>query len=257
MGGATGEVVVEVHDLLRRFGTFTAVDHVSFNVRGARSSACSARTAPARPRPFACSAGCSPATGGDSARGGRRCAPCPGLGARTARLCRTEIFALRPADSDREPGVLRQRLWPARRAQARAHRLGAGAIRARARSRACPARSCRAASNSVSPWRRRCCTSRRFCSWMSPPAAPIPCARRAFWRRITALAEQGVTIIVTTHFMAGSGVLRPHRDHGFRPNLGRRARRRRSAHSRRPAATAGAEDGRCLHRRGRAGSRQR
>ena len=28
-----------------------------------------------------------------------------------------------------------------------------------------------------------------------------PLARRAFWRRITALAEQGVTIIVTTHFM--------------------------------------------------------
>ena len=36
---------------------------------------------------------------------------------------------------------------------------------------------------------------------MSPPAAPIRRARRAFWRRITALAEQGVTIIVTTHFM--------------------------------------------------------
>ncbi|MGA8095311.1 MAG: ABC transporter ATP-binding protein, partial [Steroidobacteraceae bacterium] len=28
-----------------------------------------------------------------------------------------------------------------------------------------------------------------------------PLARRAFWRRITALAEQGVTVIVTTHFM--------------------------------------------------------
>jgi len=28
-----------------------------------------------------------------------------------------------------------------------------------------------------------------------------PRARRAFWRRITALAEQGVTVIVTTHFM--------------------------------------------------------
>jgi ABC-2 type transport system ATP-binding protein len=26
-------------------------------------------------------------------------------------------------------------------------------------------------------------------------------ARREFWRRITALAEQGVTVIVTTHFM--------------------------------------------------------
>jgi ABC-2 type transport system ATP-binding protein len=28
-----------------------------------------------------------------------------------------------------------------------------------------------------------------------------PLARRDFWRRITALAEQGVTVIVTTHFM--------------------------------------------------------
>ncbi|MGO9513095.1 MAG: ATP-binding cassette domain-containing protein [Steroidobacteraceae bacterium] len=28
-----------------------------------------------------------------------------------------------------------------------------------------------------------------------------PRARRAFWRRITALAEQGVTVIITTHFM--------------------------------------------------------
>jgi len=26
-------------------------------------------------------------------------------------------------------------------------------------------------------------------------------ARREFWRRITALAEQGVTVVVTTHFM--------------------------------------------------------
>jgi ABC-2 type transport system ATP-binding protein len=28
-----------------------------------------------------------------------------------------------------------------------------------------------------------------------------PLARREFWRRITALAKQGVTVIVTTHFM--------------------------------------------------------
>jgi ABC-2 type transport system ATP-binding protein len=28
-----------------------------------------------------------------------------------------------------------------------------------------------------------------------------PLARREFWRRITALAEQGVTVIITTHFM--------------------------------------------------------
>ena len=36
---------------------------------------------------------------------------------------------------------------------------------------------------------------------MKPTSGADPRARRAFWRRITALAEQGVTIIVTTHFM--------------------------------------------------------
>ena len=34
-----------------------------------------------------------------------------------------------------------------------------------------------------------------------PTSGADPLARRAFWRRITTLADQGVTIIVTTHFM--------------------------------------------------------
>jgi ABC-2 type transport system ATP-binding protein len=34
-----------------------------------------------------------------------------------------------------------------------------------------------------------------------PTSGVDPLARRDFWRRITALAEQGVTVIVTTHFM--------------------------------------------------------
>jgi ABC-2 type transport system ATP-binding protein len=34
-----------------------------------------------------------------------------------------------------------------------------------------------------------------------PTSGADPQARRAFWHRITALAEQGVTVIVTTHFM--------------------------------------------------------
>ena len=34
-----------------------------------------------------------------------------------------------------------------------------------------------------------------------PTSGADPLARRAFWRRISALAEQGVTVIVTTHFM--------------------------------------------------------
>ena len=34
-----------------------------------------------------------------------------------------------------------------------------------------------------------------------PTSGADPLARRGFWRRITALAEQGVTVIITTHFM--------------------------------------------------------
>jgi ABC-2 type transport system ATP-binding protein len=34
-----------------------------------------------------------------------------------------------------------------------------------------------------------------------PTSGADPLARREFWRRITALAEQNVTVVVTTHFM--------------------------------------------------------
>src|SRR5262249_45147912 len=35
-----------------------------------------------------------------------------------------------------------------------------------------------------------------------PTSGTDPLARREFWRRITALAQAGVTVIITTHFMA-------------------------------------------------------
>jgi ABC-2 type transport system ATP-binding protein len=34
-----------------------------------------------------------------------------------------------------------------------------------------------------------------------PTSGADPLARREFWRRITALADHGTTIVVTTHFM--------------------------------------------------------
>ena len=34
-----------------------------------------------------------------------------------------------------------------------------------------------------------------------PTSGVDPLARRDFWRRINALAESGVTVLVTTHFM--------------------------------------------------------
>ena len=51
------EISVEVHDLVRNFGDFTAVDHVAFRSGAARFTVCSARTAPGRARRSACCAG--------------------------------------------------------------------------------------------------------------------------------------------------------------------------------------------------------
>ncbi len=34
-----------------------------------------------------------------------------------------------------------------------------------------------------------------------PTSGADPLARREFWRRISALSEQGVTVVITTHFM--------------------------------------------------------
>ena len=43
------EPMIEVDELTKRFGTFTAVDHVSFSVGRVPSLAFSARMAPANP----------------------------------------------------------------------------------------------------------------------------------------------------------------------------------------------------------------
>ena len=58
-----------------------------------------------------------------------------------------------------------------------------------------------------------------------PTSGADPLARRAFWRRITALAEQGVTIIVTTHFMQEAEYCDHDRDHGRRARAGARLAR--------------------------------
>ena len=41
---------IEVREIVKKFGDFTAVNGISFAVEGARSSGCSARTAPASRR---------------------------------------------------------------------------------------------------------------------------------------------------------------------------------------------------------------
>ncbi len=81
-----------------------------------------------------------------------------------------------------------------------------------------------------------------------PTSGADPLARRAFWRRITALAEQGVTIIVTTHFMQEAEYC----DRVAIMDAGRVLAQGSPAEVRELARTdahARAEHGGCLHRR--------
>ena len=64
-----------------------------------------------------------------------------------------------------------------------------------------PAASSPEATSRDSRWRRRCFDEAEILFLDEPTSGADPLARREFSRRITSLAEQGVTVIVTTHFM--------------------------------------------------------
>ena len=122
---------------------------------------------------------------------GRDQAPC--------RLHDAALLALcRPVDP-REPRVRRAGLRPAAAA-----RGGAGGDRAaRPRGPRRPARraNCRAAGSSA--WRSApaSCPSPQLLLLDEPTAGVDPKARRDFWDEIHALAHEGLTVLVSTHYM--------------------------------------------------------
>ena len=59
----------------------------------------------------------------------------------------------------------------------------------------------REAGSSASRSAARCCTSPRFCSSTSRHRGSIPSSRRRFWDLIYALADEGVCVVITTHYM--------------------------------------------------------
>ena len=144
--------VVEVHDLVRRFGSFTAVDHVSFEVQRGEVFGLLGPNGAGKTTTFRMLCGLLPASGGTL-----RVA---GVDLRTARasarqrigyvaqkfslygqLSVIENLTSLPAPMD----------CTGKRAQ-RPRRLGPRAIRAGTARSACPAGSCRADTSSVWRW---------------------------------------------------------------------------------------------------------
>ena len=201
VSGRDGDAaVVQVRDLVRRFGTFTAVDHVSFDVHRGEMFGLLGPNGAGKTTTFRMLCGLLPATGGTLrvagvdlryARASARqrigyvaqrfslygqlsvtenlefFASAYGLRGRRKRervgwaLRQFDLLALAGLPSDQLPGGYKQRL-----AMAAALLHGPEIL---------------------------------FLD--EPTSGADSLARREFWQRITALAEQGVTVIVTTHFM--------------------------------------------------------
>jgi ABC-2 type transport system ATP-binding protein len=192
------EVVIAVRDLVRRFGDFTAVASTSFDVRRGEIFGLLGPNGAGKTTTFRMLCGLLPATSGQL--------EVAGVNLRTARAqARAHIgyvsqkFALYSDLSVRENleffggayGLRGQRL----RARVAAT-LAEFNLEPAARSGDLPG-----------GYKQRLAMGAGLLHepdilFLDEPTSGIdPLARRAFWRSITGLAEHGVTIIVTTHFM--------------------------------------------------------
>jgi ABC-2 type transport system ATP-binding protein len=195
-----GEVVVQVCDLVRRFGTFTAVDHVSFDVYRGEIFGLLGPNGAGKTTAFRMLCGLLPASGGTL--------HVAGVDLRRARSsARQRIgyvaqkFSLYGQLSVTENLEFFASAYGLRRARRRdrlnwaLQQFGLTSL-ARLPSGQLPGgykqRLAMAAALLHEP---------EILFLDEPTSGADPLARREFWRRITALAEQGVTVIVTTHFM--------------------------------------------------------
>ncbi len=195
-----GELAVEVHDLVRQFGTFTAVDHIGFEVNRGEIFGLLGPNGAGKTTTFRMLCGLLPSTSGTL-----RVA---GVDLRHARAsARQRIgyvaqkFSLYPqlsvienldffasAYSLRGKRKRDRIAWALQQFELQAlARLPCGQLPGGYKQRLAMA-----AALLHEP---------EILFLDEPTSGADPLARREFWRRITALSEQGVTVIVTTHFM--------------------------------------------------------
>jgi len=192
--------VVEVQDLVRRFGNFTAVDHVSFNVRRGEMFGLLGPNGAGKTTTFRMLCGLLAATAGTLrvagvdlhyARAQARqrigyVAQKFSLYGQLSVIENLDFFASAYSLRGRRK---RERIeWALQQFElgALAH-LPSGQLPGGYKQRLAMATALLHEPETL------------FLD--EPTSGADPLARRNFWRRITALAEQGVTVIVTTHFM--------------------------------------------------------
>lgn len=196
----SGNVVVQVRGLVRKFGTFTAVDHVDFEVRGGEIFGLLGPNGAGKTTTFRMLCGLLPATSG------------------TLRVAGVDLRTAR-ASARQRIGYVAQKfslygqLTVAENLEFFASAYSVRGERKRARidwalqqfELTTYART--ATEQLPGGFKRRLAMAAALLHEPEmlfldePTSGADPLARREFWRRITGLAEQGVTIVVTTHFM--------------------------------------------------------
>jgi ABC-2 type transport system ATP-binding protein len=249
-----GEVMVEVRDLLRKFSDFTAVDQISFEVRRGEIFGLLGPNGAGKTTTFRMLCGLLPATSGVLRIAGMdlrfsRAAARQRIGYVAQKFSLygqltvaenleffASAYALRgPSKRSRIGWAIQQfGLGPFKK-------LAAGQLPGGFKQRLAMA-----AALLHQP---------EILFLDEPTSGADPLARREFWRRVTALAEQGVTVIVTTHFMEEAEycdrvVIM---DEGPHPRPGYAGRNTKPRP--RPTSTR-ADDGRLVHRDCRTGARK-
>jgi ABC-2 type transport system ATP-binding protein len=194
------EVVVEVRDLLRRFGTFTAVDHVTFDVRRGEIFGLLGPNGAGKTTTFRMLCGLLAASGGTLRVAGAdlrhaRASARQNIGyvaqkfSLYGQLSVTENLEFFASAYGLRAARKRDRIdWAMQQFELRpVARLAAGQLPGGYKQRLAMA-----AALLHEP---------QILFLDEPTSGADPLARREFWQRITMLAEGGVTVIVTTHFM--------------------------------------------------------
>ena len=199
-GNVAAVAAIEVHGLVRRFGAFVAVDHVSFAVQRGEIFGLLGPNGAGKSTIFRMLCGLLPPSGGSARVAGRDMLHAPAA-ARSRVGYMAQRFSLYAELSVRENLRFFARVYGlGRAAQARAiasalDRFDLGGV-ANTVSRDLPLglkqRLALAASLLHAP----------DILFLDEPTSGVdPLTRREFWNRIGMLADDGVTIMVTSHFM--------------------------------------------------------